>query len=1251
MKLTILKRLVPVVAVALMGVTLIASISQYMNNKVYDSTNYANVNVVPSLLLLGEMRKNYFLAWISAQQLFFSINGTEKETLISQISVYRRNVEDTFNKYEFNGCFGTPCFTDEEDKSLYFQEKALWAKFSDSLTQALAEISKNQQGQVKAQNIILETMALNGKLLDVLDQHLQYNAVISKRSADKAAIEKERAFYFLQFIGFVTFISIGAIGFFSIRSILRQLGGEPADAADIAAKLALGDLSPQIQLKPGDTTSLMAKIKQLINAMEKVANRADAVGRGNLADAVEVLSERDRLGQAINHMVVSLRTARIIDDRNNWLNTGNNQLAQALTGDFTPQQIANTALSTIGHYLGAGRGVLYRMRTDVGMLDVLGSYMYSEGENQQKTVKFGEGAIGQVAVEKNPIVLTNISRAAGDGTAPILTGTTNSPPHATYTYPILKENILLGVVEFSFLEQLSEIKLDYLNSALKIIASYLYVAEQRGQIHTLLTLSEQAGRDVRKQNDYLQEVNIRMEEQQQQLQQQAEELLQSNAQMEQQQQNLQQQSEELQQSNAQMEEQHQLLEHSNEVLRQSQTEIDEKAKQLELSNHYKSEFLANMSHELRTPLNAIILLSKMMMDNPDGHLRDSEIKRSEVIHRSGQDLLTLINDVLDLSKVDAGRIELNFVEISSNAIITELRDLFDSVAQNNGVEFIIQDQLNTKLNSDPGKISQIVRNLLSNAFKFTKQGSVTLRIQKIPNDQLPIRISVIDTGIGIPQNKHISIFDAFRQVDGSTSREYGGTGLGLTISLRFAELLGGTISLNSIEGKGSEFTLCLPITPPLSPLSAALPVLTTNISATPKTNVNTPQGKVNDDRHNLKQNDKVILLIDDDLDFGTAVIEINHRLGYKTLVANTGAEGLALTKQHHPAGILLDLGLPDKDGTDILHEIKTTHELASIPVYIISARDHDSTLNQQDIVGYLQKPVVSSQIVEAEAALIDAIKLAPAGGILLVTTMQNETNETNEILRILESRLVSEHYAVHITTPGEELQDALNNHEWGVVMIDLANLTMEKALAVAQTIRSDSHNTAMLFFGIDQLSDDEEALLRSYSDSIIVNAPQAGQRLQENIARFLRTVPSVEQTQLTSVAARSNEKKLAHKKILVIDDDPRNLFVLTSALEQQGAKVFNALNGRRAMEMLENIQVNLIITDIMMPVMDGYQTITALRANPKFAAIPIVALTAKAMQHDRENILEIGADDYLSKPVDYDVLCNMAALWCTKSVE
>lgn len=1042
----------------------------------------------------------------------------------------------------------------------------------------------------------------------------------------------------------IVMISVGVAGllvatllaFGIARGLIRQLGGEPTLATELARRAATGDLQVNIALRSGDTTSLMASLKLLFESMKQLAVQADAIGKGDLSREVVLLSEHDQIGNAVNKMTRQLREARTEDERRNWVKDGYSQLSAACVGDLTMQQLADTAIASLCRHLAAGRGVFYLYAAATSTLDLLGSYMYTERAHVGDCFRLGEGAIGQVAREKKPIILTTV----GPDAPPIVTGTTAAPPLYTCTYPLLREGVLLGVVELASFEPFDPVKREFLSGAADLIALFLYGCEQKERIRSLLAVAEAAEKETSRQNQLLQEANVQMEEQQQQLQQQSEELQASNAQLEEQQQQLQQQSEEMELSNAQLEEQQKILEQRNRELMQTQRELDDRARQLEQSGQYKSEFLANMSHELRTPLNSIILLSRMMANNENGRLSEEEAKKAEVIHRSGQDLLHLIDDVLDLSKVEAGRMDVHVSTVASAALLSGFHEEFEHTARDKGLDFTVQDHLRGDFVTDPDKLAQIVRNLLSNAFKFTRAGGVTLTLERRADRTHPLSLRVCDTGVGIPPDKQALVFEAFQQADGSTSREFGGTGLGLTISRRLARLLGGDIVLHSNPGEGSEFSLLLPA-PPASGAPAAPPETTpAHVPAPPPVDLPAPPGgtAVRDDRDRLAGGDPVILLIDDDARFGATLVEINQKLGYKTLVAGTGQDGLALAHRYRPNGILLDLGLPDMDGSRVLHEIKASRELADIPVYIVSARDRDAALMNQGIVGYLRKPVNESQIAEAEAAALAAAVKAAGGAILVVASGGISAAEIRRIVGpdlgpILEA------------TPDAAPAAARREPPCRLAIIDLNGPSLDASLDLARTLRTIRDDIALLFFSGRPLSDADEARLRPYSDSIILRTPQAERRLLENIERFFREVPK---TRPLPPPPRSTAQRLAGRQILVVDDDPRNLFVVTAALEQNGAQVSNATNGHHALTLLEQRQPDLILMDIMMPELDGYQTIAAIRATPALAAIPVLALTAKAMLQDRENALAAGADDYLSKPVDYDTLINACAAWCAQ---
>lgn len=1013
-----------------------------------------------------------------------------------------------------------------------------------------------------------------------------------------------------------------------------------------------------------EISRMLNSCRKLMSNMERLATQADVISKGDFSGNVPLLSDLDRLGLALNNMTRMLREASEEELRSNWLKDGITQLSQTLTGDLTSQQLADSAISLLGRTLEAGRGVCYRYRKQDQILELLGSYMFIEREALNNHFRLGEGAIGQAGLEKKPIILHAI-----DDAAPIVTGTLSLSPRHTYTYPLLREDELLGVIELASFTRYDELKLEFLGRAAEVIASYLFIVEQHEQIKDLLQVSEAATRQAQEQSRSLQEANTLMEEQQQQLQRQTEELQASNAQMEEQQQQLQQQTEELQASNAQMEEQQQQLqqqseelqqtnaqleeqqqqmqqqalelERKNRDLNQSRDDLDQRAKELELASKYKSEFLANMSHELRTPLNSIILLSKMLAMNEEKHLGDEEVKRAVIVHRSGEELLRLINDILDLSKIEAGKMELRVQPIASSDLKAEFQDLFSAVAVDKGVEFKVDDQLQGEFVSDRDKLCQILRNLLSNAFKFTKQGSVILRLQNSGRLDLPLRIAVIDTGIGIPQDKLQLVFEAFQQVDGSISREFGGTGLGLTISRRIAELLGGIIELKSVQSEGSEFSLLLPMS--LERLPEIAKPLPASVKSSAPTGQSTAQIQVHDDRTNLKTSDQVILLIDDDPVFGESLMQLNKRLGYKTLVSVSGQEGLRMAKAYRPRGILLDLGLPDMDGSEVLHHLKSDRELRGMPVYIVSARDKEDAVLRDGIAGYLQKPIVESQLADAEADVL-ALAEHQANCLLL---LEGASLSSEQLSRIVQQQ----GFTVIAVRDVQAALDVLRVDNCCLAVIDLVrdSTIVEDGPGICRALREVSPNLQLILYSREALSAEQDAALRPYTDCIIVQTTHAEQRMLENIERFLKNMPQAGDTAISSAQTTvpgQADKKLVGRHILVIDDDPRNVFVITSALEQQGARVGNALSGQKGLEYLRRDSADLVFMDIMMPEMDGYEAIRQIRSDPLIKHVPVIALTAKALKADREKALKAGADDYLSKPVDYEVLVNMAQVWC-----
>ena len=1211
MTLTLKQKMLLIILAVALGISGLTSFLLFEIDKVFQQASYANANSIGSVVNLVSARGGFNKVRI---ELGLHIANTDPQKMTSieeEIIKGRNEVVSSFKKYETDGCLNVSCISNEKDQNYINELKATWDALSPEIDNIIAQSREQKKSYATAllldEKINKQFYKFNSVMLD----NIVYNVKLGNDAAIAAEESKNRALLLGVFISLMILMLITAISTMISNAILKTLGGDPQHVTKLVNRVATGDLRISHDLDNAAESSLLGNVKVLIKNLADLALQTDMIGKGDFSKQVRVLSEHDRLSLSINSMTNLLRASKQNDDQRNWLKDGSSQLTTVLTGDYSIQELANLSISILSRYLNAGRGVIYLRHHEEDVLDLMGSYMYTACDHLGSRCKLGEGAIGQVALERKPIILTTVSNDA----APIVTGTTSNQPLCTYTYPLLKEDTLLGVIELASFVKLESVELELLANACEIIASFLYVAEQRDSIRQLLAKTTAAEQDARRQSEILQEANAQMEEQQQQLQQQ---------------------SEELRQANAQMEEQQLILEQNNQALKQSKLELDVKAKDLENSGRYKSEFLANMSHELRTPLNAIILLSKIMATNNDHQLSPDDVKRAEVILRSGKDLLALINDVLDLSKIEAGHMDIAYSEIVVSSFTSYLQDLFDAQADEKNLKFIIEDQLRGEFISDPDKLAQILRNLLSNAFKFTKQGSVTLKLSRRPGEHLPICLSVIDTGIGIPPEKQAVIFDAFRQADGSTSREFGGTGLGLTISRSIANLLGGTIEIQSIANQGSTFSVFLPEAPVgwVNKIKSASPI--------PSTSVTSPLQTIVDDRLNLKEGDQLILLIDDDPAFGLALLSINRRLGYKTILAENAAQGIAMAHTYQPSGILLDLGLPDMEGTEVLERIKSTRDLASIPIYIVSARDHSEARHLSKSIGYLQKPANESELIEAEATLLSFVRNDTTQSVL---TISSGGISMHDIQKLLTPYPDSEGKHLQEMQADQDISAVLRERVWSIAIIDVSNITIQRAVEIANATKHSHANTALIFFSLHDLSEEQEAVLHRYSDCIIINTGHAEFRLQENIERFLsevRQTPAIKQLKST---AGAKLKELAGHTILVVDDDPRNLFAVTAALEQYGAKVICAINGKLALNLLEKNGVDLILMDIMMPEMDGFEVIAAVRANPHLLDIPIVALTAKAMPQDKQKILEVGANDYLSKPVDFDDLIQISKKW------
>ncbi|WHH60315.1 response regulator [Petroclostridium sp. X23] len=952
-----------------------------------------------------------------------------------------------------------------------------------------------------------------------------------------------------------------------------------------------------------------------------------SVNTGILAEAdLEGENEITNMAGHYNTLIKKLKQQFWIKDNQNLLN-------EELWGDLDLKDLAQKTINLLSRIMEAGNGVFYIYDPEEKVLKLQATFASNEANQLLNCCKLGEGIIGQVAVDKRPIHLKNIKKSQST----IVTGTSKEAPLNIYAFPLVYEDELYGVIELSSFEVFDQLKQEYMAEASRVISINLYSALQNQQIKELFEITEQAHREAQESAQELQKANEVLEEQQKLLHQQTLELQQTNAELEEQQQQLQQQSEEMQQTNTYLEEQQQMLAEQsrmlskkNQELEQSKEELHHRTIELERANKYKSEFLANMSHELRTPLNSIILLSKLMFRNEHKALGEKELEKINVIYNAGQELLRLINDILDLSKIEAGKMDLNISRFHSNELVLEMQQLFHLAAEEKGINFEVEDSINAALVGDREKISQILRNFLSNAIKFTEEGSVTLQVTRDLKKENGIIFSVADTGIGIPEEKLFTIFKEFKQGDGSISRKYGGTGLGLSISNKLAAIMDGKITVVTKEGKGSIFSLHLSNIA----INDMMEILYEETAAAHE--------GLNDDEQGIErigQSKKNILIIEDDTDFAKYIKKINDGMGLNTFLAPTGKIGLEFVRNYKIDGILLDLMLPDISGMEVLREIKNNVELRRIPVHIISAKNKDIKAQKLGAIGFYQKPIDANDVARIISEMIAFSEKSPKN-LLIIEDDEIQRNAMKELIGNGDIQIVC-------VDSVEKSKTELSKRIYDAVILDL-QLRDEDGMDICKFIDEQNIKIPIIIYTASELTGDMEKQLNKYTDSIIIKTANSDERLLDEVTLFLHKVRKKNRQYVHSSANEKNTLNLQGKKILIADDDARNIFVLASTLENYGAEIIEAENGKVALKKLEENKIDLILTDIMMPVMDGYEMIKSIRDNEKLKNIPIIAVTAKTLKGDKEKCIAVGASDYISKPIDYNVLIRLVKAWIDK---
>ena len=960
----------------------------------------------------------------------------------------------------------------------------------------------------------------------------------------------------------------------------------------------------------------------LTNQVRAIAEVATAVTKGDLTRSIQVEASGEvaELKDNINTMINNLRLTTERNTEQDWLKTNLARFTGMLQGQRDLTTVGRMLLSELAPLVNAQQGVIYQMETEESAGMVLLSAFASDGpDGQLRRLKIGEGLVGQCAVEKQRMLIADLP----PNTVPVRSGLFEAVPRNVIVLPVLFEDRVKAVIELASLSVFTASHLAFLEQLTASIGIVLNSIEATMQTEALLKQSQQLATELQTQQRELQQTN-------EQLAQKAQQLAEQNVE----------------------------VERKNQEIEQARRALEEKAKELALTSKYKSEFLANMSHELRTPLNSILVLGQQLGENPDGNLTAKQVELARTIHGAGTDLLNLISDILDLSKIESGTVSVEAEEIFFGSLLEMVARPFRHEADSRKLTFEVHSdpQLSRSLVTDSKRLQQVLKNLLSNAFKFTELGGVRLSVSPVnggwSNDH-PILASaasviafeVADTGIGIPPEKQRIIFEAFQQADAGTSRKYGGTGLGLAISRELANLLGGEIQLSSAPGQGSTFTLYLPQTY-AGPSTAG--VSDSRVSPAPPapltltmTDTVTPVERIPDDRENLQPEDSVLLIVEDDPHYARILCDLSHDKGFKVLVAARGAEALALAREFRPSAVSLDVFLPDMMGWTILNHLKQDPATRHIPVQMLTLDEDRHHGLARGAFSFVTKPT-SSEELETALSRIKEYSAPRRKRLLVVEDNPAEQLSIRELLGY-------DDIDVTVVATGEEALGAVNDQSFDCAVLDL-RLPDMSGFELLERFRDTPalRDLPVVVFTGRELSPEEDAHLHTLARSVVVKGVESPERLLDETALFLHRVvadlPIEKQRMLERL--HSSDDALIGKKVLVVDDDVRNIFALSSVLERRGMTVMTAGTGRQAIELLESVpDVAIALMDIMMPEMDGYETMQVIRQKGSLRRLPIIALTAKAMKGDREKCLEAGASEYLAKPVNTEQLLSVLRTW------
>jgi len=959
----------------------------------------------------------------------------------------------------------------------------------------------------------------------------------------------------------------------------------------------------------------------LTNQVRAIAEVATAVTKGDLTRSIQVEASGEvaELKDNINTMIDNLRLTTDRNTEQDWLKTNLARFTGMLQGQRDLTTVGRMLLSELTPLVNAQQGVIYQMGTEESAEMVLLSAFAGDGEDGHlRRLKLGEGLVGQCASEKRRMLISELP----SNTISIRSGLFEAVPRNVIVLPVLFEDRVKAVIELASLSNFTASHLAFLEQLTASIGIVLNSIEATMQTEGLLKQSQQLATELQMQQKELQQTN-------EQLAQKAQQLAEQNVE----------------------------VERKNQEIEQARGALEGKAKELALTSKYKSEFLANMSHELRTPLNSILVLGQQLGDNPDGNLTPKQVEFARTIHGAGTDLLNLITDILDLSKIESGTVSVEAEEVFFASMLDAVGRPFRHEAENRHLTFEVQTDphLARSVVTDSKRLQQVLKNLLSNAFKFTELGGVRLSVSPAKNgwsEHHPIlgkvasvvAFEVSDTGIGIPHEKQRIIFEAFQQADAGTSRKYGGTGLGLAISRELASLLGGEIQLRSAPGRGSTFTLYLPQTY-VGPSTASAAVVEgkspSSVSQVQLAVAEHPVEKIPDDRENLQPDDAILLIVEDDPHYARVLCDLSRDKGFKVLVASRGAEALALAQEYHPTAVSLDVFLPDMLGWTVLNHLKQDPETRHIPVQMLTLDEDRHHGLARGAFAFVTKPTTTEGLEEALAHIKEYS--APRRKRLLVV----EDNPAEQLS--IKELLGCDDIDVTVVATGAEAIQTVNQQAFDCVVLDL-RLPDISGFEVLERFRDTPSlgDLPVVVFTGKELSPEEDSRLHSLARSVVVKGVESPERLLDETALFLHRVVAdlpVEKQRLLDRLHHSDDA-LIGKKVLVVDDDVRNIFALSSVIERRGMTVITAGTGREAIERLESTpDVAIVLMDIMMPEMDGYETMQVMRQNASFRRLPIIALTAKAMKGDREKCLEAGASEYLAKPVNTEQLLSALRMW------